>query len=210
MDQNTDIAQQPRSRTGEVAGAAKDQASDVMETASEQMRSVKNEAQDHVQELMSDARAELRSQAEQRAREAATTLRQMSEQLRTMAGSIDHDSTLASLSRQASESTRGLADRLEHGGIDRLGQDLARRARERPGTFLLGCMAAGVVVGRVMRDVAPVAGSQPEANNGSTNGWNEGMRSELGADLRQPMPDVTGVPSTSTMPTAGSTGEGRR
>ncbi len=129
-------------------------------------------------------RAELRSQADQRAREAATTLRQMSEQLRTMAGSIEQDSTLASLSRQASESTRGFAERLEQGGIDRLGQELARKARERPGTFLLGCMAAGVLVGRVIRDVR--AGGRLLARGHERHRPAPGRQQGLGARPRPP------------------------
>jgi len=46
-----------------------------------------------------------------------------------------------------------LATRLDQGGLDAVMADMRSWARRQPGTFLLGAVAAGFVVGRVVRAV---------------------------------------------------------
>lgn len=58
------------------------------------------------------------------------------------------------LARQASGRARTLGDHLESREPSELLDDVRRFARQRPDTFLLGALAAGVVVGRLARGAA--------------------------------------------------------
>ena len=67
-----------------------------------------------------------------------------------MADSAD-EGLAPDLVRQASSAIGDLAGRLDYGGLDTLVADLKRFARNKPGTFLLGAAAAGVIAGRLAR-----------------------------------------------------------
>ena len=53
--------------------------------------------------------------------------------------------------QQVAEQARGLASQLDDREPSELLEDVRRFARRRPGTFLLGALAAGIVVGRLTR-----------------------------------------------------------
>ena len=61
---------------------------------------------------------------------------------------------------------RQWSDRLESGGVDGVLRDLSSFARRRPLVFLGACMAAGVVVGRLVKDAA---GADASTGNGSAS-----------------------------------------
>ena len=81
----------------------------------------------------------------------AETVRTFGDDLQAMQQQGDSSGLAASVLQQVSEQARTLASRLEDKEPTELLDDVRRFARQRPGTFLLGALAAGVVAGRLAR-----------------------------------------------------------
>jgi hypothetical protein len=155
---------------GEVAQTAQRAAGEVASTAAGEARALVEDARSQAQELMSKARGELSEQAEQRAQHAAQGLRTLSDQLRAMAeGHPEEAGPVASWTREMQLRLQQWSGRLEQGGVEGVLRDLSRFARRRPGVFLVGCVAAGVVVGRVVKDVA--GADRPVPSTPPSNGY---------------------------------------
>lgn len=136
----------------DVAGEATSAAADVKETLTSEVSSVVSEASQRAGSLLRTSRDELRSQAEGRAKDLSSTLDGVARQLGTMAEAADDpDSTVAQLSRTAAEQLRKQSQRLEQGGLEGLVEDTRRLARNRPGAFMLGTVAAGFAFGRLAK-----------------------------------------------------------
>jgi len=74
------------------------------------------------------------------------------------------------LAREVSDRVRTLGTHLENREPSQLLDDARDFARRRPGTFLLGALAAGVVAGRLFRATADGAAAASLADSGSTTG----------------------------------------
>lgn len=146
------VADEAAAKASQVASSAVDDARSVAGEAKGEVLAVAGEAKDKVRDLTADARQQLRRQAEEQAGRAAGAMRELSDQLSTMAGAAD-GGLVPDLARQASSSIDGLARRLDDGGLDALVADVKRYARNKPGTFLLGAAAAGLLAGRLTRSV---------------------------------------------------------
>jgi hypothetical protein len=70
-----------------------------------------------------------------------------------MAGVTDQQGLARTLAEESASAAEQFANRLEDGGVERLVADARSWARRNPGTFLLGALAAGVVVGRLVRNM---------------------------------------------------------
>jgi hypothetical protein len=79
-----------------------------------------------------------------------------------MRGEGQQDGVAAQVVQQVAGQARGLAAHLDDREPTELLEDVRRFARRRPGTFLLGALAAGIVVGRVTRG-AKAAQDQPSS-----------------------------------------------
>lgn len=128
-----------------VAGVAREEAQNVASTAAEQARS-----------LVGEARSQVTSQVD----EQVTGRR---DQLVGMLGSLGEDldsmaqggsGLAADLVREVSDRARTLGQHLDGREPGQLLDDARDFARRRPGTFLLGALAAGVVAGRLFRGAA--------------------------------------------------------
>lgn len=136
-----DLAHDGKARAGEVAGTAKDEA-----------RSVARDARDQASDVLGTARSELRTQAAEQAKTLSATLSDVSRQLGGMAnGSDEPDAQVAQLARSAADSLSQRARRIDENGIDGVIDDVRRFARNRPGAFLLGSIAAGFAIGRLAK-----------------------------------------------------------
>jgi hypothetical protein len=94
------------------------------------------------------------------------TMQTFSGDLDRMASGQQPSSGLATdLVRQAAERTRQLCERLEGREPAQLLDDVRDFARRRPGTFLLGSLAAGVVAGRLLRGAKDSSGSATSASS---------------------------------------------
>jgi hypothetical protein len=133
-----------------LAHEAKVDARSLAQDAKGEAMAVAEEAKAKARSIAGDARQQLRSQAEEQAGRAAEAMRQLSAQLSTMAGAAD-GGLAPDLAREASQRIDSFAQRLDGGGLEELVADVKRFARNRPGTFLLGAVAAGAVAGRVAR-----------------------------------------------------------
>ena len=67
----------------------------------------------------------------------------------------------AEVARQAAERARSFSSSIDGREPAELLDDLRGFARRRPGLFLLGALAAGVVAGRLARGAASSSGSDP-------------------------------------------------
>jgi ClpP class serine protease len=149
MRGNTSAAGEQGQQTAERAAS---EASQVTEAAKDQARHVKDEVASQARGLVDQAKTE--------------AIRRVSDQAGALAaGRVDEAGNVADYVRRAGDQVGRVADRLDQRGVDGVVSDVQDFARRRPGTFLLGCAAAGFATGRLLR--GGVAGS------GGSNG-NEG------------------------------------
>jgi hypothetical protein len=152
-----------QARPAQVVGRAGEEASNVVETATDgvrdvadevktQTKAVAGEARQQFDDLVDDAREEFRQQAEQRNEQAASQLRSLSEQLVALTeGRTESAGPLVGYLRDVDGQVRNLATRLEQRGPQGVMQDLSGFARRRPGVFLAGAVGVGFVIGRAVR-----------------------------------------------------------
>jgi hypothetical protein len=144
---------------GEVATTAKERVRDVAETAGRQTREVAAEAGQQAQGLTHEARMRARAQATMQRDRAATGLRSLGDELDAMATKGDQVGPATEVARATADRARALAGYLERREPGELLDDVREFARRRPGVFLLGALAAGVVAGRLTRGMAASAGT---------------------------------------------------
>ncbi len=145
----TEVAEQ---KAKDVAASTAEQARGVADVAMEQAHAVAGDAATQVRHLTRRTKDELRTQADERAAQMSQTLRETARQMQRMADNSGESGMVVDLSRDAGQRIDALAQRIEHGGVDRIVADVKAAARRRPGTFLLGAVAAGFAVGRLVRD----------------------------------------------------------
>jgi len=140
-------------RAAEVGSTAKDEAAGVAQEVKQQTRDLVGEARGQVREQVTGQKNRVMDLL----REVADDFEQMADQSSGVAGD---------LARQAAGRVRGVQGYLD-GDVDPLG-DLRSFARRRPGTFLLGSLALGVVAGRATRGAAAARKQQAEQQNLTT------------------------------------------
>ena len=138
---------------GEHTAAARDEASRVKDEAQHEVGRVKDEATRQGRQLYEEARQRVESEADQRTHQAAEGLRSFSSDLRSMADGSDTRTPAATWAQQGAGRLETFADRLESRGFEGLTSDVSRFARRNPGTFLAAALGAGLVVGRVMKNM---------------------------------------------------------
>ena len=143
-------AQDVKQQAGEAVGTAADEGKHLTNVAGEEARNVAGEAKQQGRALLDDARSQLEDQSRTQKDRLAQTLGSVGDDLERMSGQAD--SGLASdLVRQAAERVRSVSSHLEGREPAELLGEVRDFARRRPGTFLLGAVAAGVVAGRFAR-----------------------------------------------------------
>src|SRR4051812_14275038 len=140
-------------RTRQTAGTAAEEGKHVAGVAAGEARGVASEAAQQARGVVDDAMTQVRGQLDDQGRQQkdrlAGSLATFSDDLSRMA---QGGSGLAGqLVREAADRTRTLSSHLDRHEPAELLDDVRRFARQRPGAFLLGALAAGVVVGRLVR-----------------------------------------------------------
>jgi hypothetical protein len=143
-----------------VAGIAQEEAGNVASEAAAQARSVVDDAKTHVTGQVGD-------QARQQRDNLISTLGSVSNDLSQMADNGEQDTVASSVVREVAHHAQSLTSYLEGREPGELLEDVRDFARRRPGTFLLGALAAGVVAGRLARGVKD-APSGPTTTTGNT------------------------------------------
>ncbi len=149
---NNSTAEQGKQAAGDVAEHAKGKAGDVAGSAKSEARSVAQDAKNQAADVLGTARSELRNQAADQAKTLSSTLGDIGRQLGDMAdNSNEPEAQVAQLTRSAADTLTQRAERIDREGIDGVVDDVKRFARNRPGAFLLGSVAAGFAIGRLAK-----------------------------------------------------------
>ena len=192
-------------RAQETASTAADEGKHVAGVAAQEAKGVASEAAQHAKGVVGDAVTQVRGQLDDQGRQQkdklAGTLSTFSDDLSSM--SENASGLAADVAREVAERVRSFSSHLEGAEPSDLLDDVRRFARQRPGTFLIGALAAGVVAGRLLRgtkdavEAAELADS-PRATPGAPN------TTDVVATHGQPTqpvstpPSVTGTPSSTT------------
>jgi hypothetical protein len=170
-----------KERAQQAASAATDQSKHVAGVAIDEASSVAAEAKAQAGNLVGEARSQLQGQLSDQGRQqkdmVASTLGSFGDDLASMA---ENGSGLAAqVAHEVADRAQSLSRHLEGREPGELLDDVRQFARQRPGTFLLGALAAGVVVGRLARgtkdaiaaaDGAPSTGTSTGTSTGSSSG----------------------------------------
>ncbi|MDT0188017.1 hypothetical protein Q9S36_48305 [Microbacterium sp. ARD31] len=163
-DKARDTASTAADQGRQVAGTAKDEALSVASTAADQARSVVGDARQQVTSQLNDQATTGRDRLSETLRTLGDDLQQMAE------GQGPAQGMATDLAREVSDRVRTLGSHLENREPSQLLDDARDFARRRPGTFLLGALAAGVVAGRMFRATADGAAAASLAESGGTPG----------------------------------------
>jgi len=136
----SNLAQTSKDSAGQVAGTAKDQGQQIL-----------SEATSQASNLAGEARSQISQQAGQQQERAATTLHGLGDELAGMADQSESGGMASQLVRQASEQVHRVAGWLDSRDPSGLVEDVRDFARRKPGTFLAGAAAAGLITGRATR-----------------------------------------------------------
>jgi hypothetical protein len=138
------------------AEAGKQAASDVAQTASDKAKDVAQEAGDQARQVLSEAQNKLGDHARDQHQNAVHNLRSLGEELNAMAQRSDQAGPATDIVSQAGSRVASAASWLDARQPGDLIEEVRRFARRRPGAFLLGALAAGVLAGRLTRGVVAV------------------------------------------------------
>lgn len=140
-----------------------DEGKKVAGVAVEEVQNVAGEAKDQVRHLVDETRGQVQDQATTQRDRLVDTLRTFGDDLDTMASQGGTSGLAAQVARQAADRARSFGSSLDGREPRELLDDLRDLARRRPGMFLLGALAAGVVAGRLARGAASSPDSAPTA-----------------------------------------------
>jgi hypothetical protein len=206
-------------QVGQVAASA---ASDVAGTAKQQAGQVAGEAVNQLRSLTDDARNQAAQQASGATDKLSASVRSYAGELRDLGqGRGDANGTIAGLVQQLADKGEQLADHIAAQGPNGLVQDLRSFAARRPGTFLLGALAAGVVTGRLVKGATAggsasgggagtygTSGTGTGVAPGTSTGAGYGSGSTYGTASTAPATydtDLTMTPAASVPPVTSST-----
>ena len=146
----------------QAAGSAADEGKRVAGVAQDEVKNVAAEAQNQLRGLLDEATTQVDEQSKAQKSRLADTVRTFGDDLESMRGEGQNDGVAAQVVQQVAGQARSLASHLDDRDPSELLEDVRGFARRRPGTFLLGALAAGIVVGRVTRG-AKAAQDQPSS-----------------------------------------------
>ncbi len=136
----------------QAAGTAADQSKHVAGVAKDEARNVVQESKQQAQGLIDEAKTQLDEQSRTQRDRLVSTLRTFGDDVGKMAEGEQASGGMAQdLARQVADRARELGNRIDGREPTELLDEVRSFARRRPGTFLLGALAAGVVAGRLTR-----------------------------------------------------------
>lgn len=174
-------AQDAQDKAREAAGTAAGETRHVAGVAQGEAKKVASEATDQIRGLLDEATQQVAEQTSAQKSRLAGTVRSFGDDLQSMQQQGESSGLAGQVVSQVADRARSLASTLEDREPTDLLEDVRRFARQRPGTFLLGALAAGVVAGRVARGAkgardgsagttSPVVGDQATRSVGRTPG----------------------------------------
>lgn len=147
----------------QAAGAAKDEGKQVAGTAKEEAGNVAAEAKTQARNLLEELKTQAGEQSRTGQERLASLLRELGDELKEMASQSSSSGFASDLARQAADRTHSVSSFMEQREPGDLVDEVRRFAGRRPGAFLLGALAAGVVAGRVTRGATKAHGVGPDS-----------------------------------------------
>lgn len=181
-DRDTTDAARQQSR--QVQGTAQDAASNVAGSAQQRGRDVRRRAEDHVRGIANDAGEQLRGHAREETQRAGSALQSAGSHLQALAeGRVDDAGVFGDYAQQAADTVNRWADEVQDRGFDGLLDDLRSYGRRRPGAFLLGALAAGVIASRFGRNAAQeLRDSDGDSGTSAQSMGGTGTQHDAGSD----------------------------
>ncbi|HEX5512756.1 MAG TPA: hypothetical protein VFX41_13675, partial [Actinomycetales bacterium] len=127
--------------------------------AGEEAQNLGQEAKEQAKDLMEGFRGQVQEQSGAQKDRLVDMLRQFSNELQQMADSGGTSGLANDVVRQVSSRARDLYQGMENREPGELLDEVRRFARRKPGVFLFGAAAAGVLAGRLTRGVKSSTGS---------------------------------------------------
>jgi hypothetical protein len=124
---------------------------DVASTTKEQSERVVGDVRQQARRLADETRSQMAEQATSQRDRAVDGLRSLSDELRAMAERSDEAGVVSDVARQGADAARRASEYLAKREPGQLLDEVRGLARRRPGAFLLGAAALGVVAGRLSR-----------------------------------------------------------
>ena len=168
----------------------------VAQTAVDQGREVVRETRAQARNLVNEATSELSHQASQQQKRAAEGLRAVGSELHAMAGRSEQGGLASELVAQAADRAHQAAHWLEHRQPGDVVQEVRDLARRHPGAFLAGAVVAGVVVGRLTRNLA--SGGTDNEQHYASDTYYEKAQVPTQRVVTEPLPPVSEPYATAT------------
>jgi hypothetical protein len=191
-----DVAVDEAKNVGQTAAQAGTQVASV---ATDQAKQVAQETQRQAKDLLDQGRTQVKSQVVTQQQKAGQGLSSLAQELRALADGTSQGAPgpARDLLQQASSSMENFASMLQNREPADLLEEVRRFARRKPGLFLLGAAAAGVLAGRLTSGVKAA-----HSDTGSTGGPYTTQTNYV-----DPTPTYSDYPATGTYTgTAGTTG----
>ncbi|NUP35111.1 MAG: hypothetical protein HOU01_25880 [Streptomycetaceae bacterium] len=173
-----------------VASDAAQSGRQVADTAASGAKDVVSEATTQLRQLFDQLRSELDGQASSQGQRAVGGLRSLADELREMASGSQQQGIAGEAAHQAADRASSFADWLDNKQPGDILDEVRSLARRRPGAFLLGAAAIGVLGGRMTR--------------GLTGGGSD-QQSSGASGYASTAPGTTGAYPTGGYPTGGYT-----
>lgn len=154
-----------KKNAGQVAQDAKESGKQIAGTAADEGKQVLAEGRRQVKDLAAQAGQQLDEQTRVQKDKASAGLRDLADELHAIASGTGGQSGIATdLAQQAATRVHDVAGWLESRNPGEIVDELRGMARRRPGAFLLGAVAAGVVAGRLTRGAVDAARSDDDTS----------------------------------------------
>jgi hypothetical protein len=204
-----------------VGQTAKEAGTQVASTAVDQAKEVAQETQRQAKDLLDQGRSQVREQAISQQQKAGQSLSSLAQEMRSLADGTSSGAPgpARDLLQQGAGMVENFASKLQNREPAELLDEIRSFARRKPGLFLLGAAAAGVLAGRLTRGVQAAHSDGSSGTSGpSTTGYNyvdpapsySDYSGTTGASMGTPM-STPGTASTplppppyGTVPPAGS------
>jgi hypothetical protein len=193
-----DVAKNEASNVGQTA---KEAGSQVASTAADQAKEVADVTKRQAQDLLDQGRSQVREQAVTQQQKAAQGLSSLAEELRGLANGTSSGAPgpARDLLEQASGKVEEFSSWLQNREPADLLDEVRAFARRKPGMFLLGAAAAGILAGRLTSGVKAVhTGDSGQGSTGRYSG---------GTNYVDPAPTYGGYGTTGTTGTTGTYAE---
>jgi len=192
-----DVAVDEAKNVGQTAAQA---GSQVASTAADQAKEVVQETQRQAKDLLDQGRSQVKTQVVSQQQKAGQSLSSLAQELRALANGTSEGAPgpARDLLHQASSSVENFASMLQNREPAELLDDVRSFARRKPGLFLLGAAAAGVLAGRLTSGVKAAHSDSGTSGNGSA-----GYRAQT--NYVDPAPTYSDYTTTTTEYTTGAT-----